>query len=317
MWNGLGIGPDSGFPPSGAMLKQRQTLATPKLHPVPMFPWGRVACHAMPTDCPPSAMGKSRSAAVVVAYLLYHSHRLSPDRSPHDATAEATPIPPRPLDVSSALALLRRGRPLAEPNKGFMEQLELFHAMGAPDDVASHPLYQRWLYRRSVAESLSVNRGPEVADVRFEDEHLADSEGPHGIKIHCRKCRRLLARGPLLVDHEPPEGKDRGDCAHLFLHPLSWMRDTLGPGGLDGRLVCPNQRCAANIGKFAWQGLRCSCGGWVTPAFALARARVDETAVPVHGPARGPASHDGHDGDGAPGVPLRLPPGMRRGSGNL
>lgn len=69
---------------------------------------------------------------------------------------------------------------------------------------------------------------------------------------------------------------------------------------LSGRLTCPNATCAQNIGKFAWQGMQCSCGSWVVPAFGLAKARID---VVKRSPlaARSPAAALG----------IRLPPGMR------
>ena len=68
-------------------------------------------------------------------------------------------------------------------------------------------------------------------------------------------------------------------CAHIFLYPLSWMREELEAGKLNGRLECPNSKCKANVGKYAWQGLRCSCDEWVVPGIALARGRVDERKV--------------------------------------
>jgi dual specificity phosphatase 12 len=268
-------------------------------------------------------MGKSRSATIILAYLLWDSRRRSFATPLPDANSDTAAIPPTPLDVPSALALLRQVRPLAEPNKGFMEQLDLYHSMGCPDDVESQPKCQRWLYRRSVQESLSMHRAPEVGDVRFEDEHLQDGEGnltttnlrdgtprSHDLQLKCRKCRRLLATGNFITDHEPPDGKDPKACAHVFLHPLSWMKPVLAEGQLDGRLSCPNTKCGANIGKFAWQGMRCSCGGWVTPGFAVTRGKIDEAVV-----SRGNGKTDTEAGPG--GGAVRLPPGMRRGGGNL
>lgn len=300
-------------------------------------------------------MGKSRSATVIIAYLLWSSRRaytkslsqyqsklrqqnqLSSSRSGEDnhtsdgtrfTDDEVIPIPPKPLTVEEALTLLRRGRRLAEPNEGFMEQLYLYYDMGCPDDVESHRLYKRWMYRRSVAESLSINRAPEVANVRFEDEEdendsniTNNSDQPEGkkslgpgtgvqapdgtearnlepgtedVQIKCRKCRRLLARKQFIIDHATPSHDQ--PCAHIFLHPLSWMRPALSDAQLDGRLTCPNPRCAANLGKFAWQGLKCSCGQWVTPGFGVARGRIDE--VKINPTAAG----------GARGSELRMPP---------
>lgn len=88
-------------------------------------------------------------------------------------------------------------------------------------------------------------------------------------------------------------------CGHLFLDPLSWMRPELSQGKLEGRLECPNVKCGANVGKYAWQGTRCSCGVWVIPAISLQRARVDEARkVPVKKAVAG----------------IRMPPGAGRGN---
>ena len=272
-------------------------------------------------------MGKSRSATLVVAYLLRSSLARSRETSAMTReTAEGTDYIPLPLTPDSALSLLRSTHPIAEPNDGFMDQLRLYHSMGCPaDDLESQPKYQRWLYERRVKESLSVNQAPEVADVRFEDEHSSVTAGAAEGKsqeksstqteIRCRKCRRILAKGPdYLVEHERPEGSNAQDCGHVFLHPLSWMRETLSSGDLDGRLTCPNAKCNANIGKFAWQGLRCSCGGWVTPGFGVARARVDEAHARDPQEERGSIQGKGDIRDAAAGSRggVRMPLGTPR-----
>jgi dual specificity phosphatase 12 len=128
--------------------------------------------------------------------------------------------------------------------------------------------------------------------------------------------RRKLAIARFVVPHGPQKDAKAAvtsDCAHVFLNPLTWMRPSLFPNSpdasadlasedapLSGRLTCPNTSCGSNIGKFAWQGMQCSCGDWVVPAIALARARVD-ISEPVT-TRRGP-------GNLAPGI--RLPPSMR------
>ncbi|KAL4921227.1 protein-tyrosine phosphatase-like protein [Aspergillus aurantiobrunneus] len=236
------------------------------------------------------AMGKSRSATVCIAYLL------------HRQRSALTP--------QSALALLRESRPLCEPNSGFMEQLNVYHRMGCPEDVTSHPLYSRWLYHREVEESVASGRAPEMQSILFEDEQpqqLSDTTG-QTTEIKCRKCRRKLAIAPFVVPHgthQDVKAAITSECAHVFLNPLTWMRSSLFPNTpegapLSGRLTCPNTSCGSNIGKFAWQGMQCSCGDWVVPAIGLARARVD-IAEPVT-IRRGPASLP-------PGI--RLPPNMR------
>ena len=269
-------------------------------------------------------MGKSRSAAICIAYLLHTQ--------------------PKTMTPQSALAVLRECRPLCEPNDGFMEQLNIYHQMGCPDDVTGHPLYSRWLYRREVEESVACGRAPEMKSVLFEDEqpHRPQEQGNNNdrsTEIKCRKCRyvlfysdffgpwsvntkknrRMLATTPFIIPHEP-ENRAKAqagiECAHVFLHPLTWMRPCLFPNTtessgsmygscpddapLSGRLTCPNAVCGQNIGKFAWQGMQCSCGSWVVPAIGLAKARVDITNRSNFA-ARSPAAALG----------IRLPPGMR------
>ncbi|KIW75572.1 hypothetical protein Z517_10314 [Fonsecaea pedrosoi CBS 271.37] len=370
------------------------------------------------------AMGVSRSATIVLAYLLWHSRQpanmiypqsqttttaQSPAMSSPSSSAsppEMVSLPPTPLTVDTALALVREGRPQVEPNSGFIKQLRMYEAMGCPttqEQLESHKIYRRWMNSRNVLDALSENRAPEMDHISFRDEEdddenrqgdgaqgldqagasagnrsdpfsdrvqsltLLDPDSdepteilnpditlsspspapplPANVEIKCRKCRRLLARSSFILPHKPPAHRDPSaavgadPCAHIFLHPLSWMRPVLSQGQLDGRLTCPTQWCGANIGKFAWQGLRCSCGGWVTPGFGLAKGKVDEvrrhdvgssTRAIKGGPpgsGQGQGSGSGHgNGDATKPVfnstsssgAVRYPPGMRRaGNGNL
>ncbi|ETN40250.1 uncharacterized protein HMPREF1541_04526 [Cyphellophora europaea CBS 101466] len=311
------------------------------------------------------AMGKSRSATVLLAYLLWLS-RQSRSTSPTDNDNDGVALPPEPLSVIDALTLLRRGRPIAEPNEGFMDQLYLYVDMGCPTtstELESHKLYRRFMNKRNVAESLATNQAPDVVDILFEDEDDdaatdeppssrmakltttdADNSAPKDFaevvpgvsaptgapldagsantpksttQVRCRRCRTILASTPHIVDHKPSRSDPASQpCAHIFLHPLSWMRETLAEGQLDGRLSCPTKTCGANVGKFAWQGLRCSCGGWVTPGFGVGRARVDEVEVNASGPGRTDGQQRGVGTGRVGGAGIRLPPGMRR-DGNL
>lgn len=228
---------------------------------------GRVLIHC--------AMGKSRSATVCVAYLL----RQYPNHS-----------------VASALALLRQARPMVEPNPGFMAQLELYKDMGCPRDIDQHPQYQRWLYQRHVESAIAAGTAPET--LRFEDEHDEETrkqELPGGkVELRCRKCRKVVATTDYLLAHQAPGIFDCSNTSatpqshtHHFIQPLSWMRPILSEGQLSGRLDCPNPKCSAQIGRYAWQGMKCSCGVWVCPAFSLAKSKIDAITVrsaprPVH-----------------------------------
>ena len=113
-------------------------------------------------------MGKSRSVTVVIAYLLR--------QHPHHT-------------VSSALSLIRESRPIAEPNEGFMAQLELYKEMGCPRDIDAQPKYQRWLYQQEVVLAIAAGMAPDK--FRFEDEEVQEERGGNGreVELRCRKCR--------------------------------------------------------------------------------------------------------------------------------
>ncbi|KAL2148232.1 hypothetical protein VTH82DRAFT_3941 [Thermothelomyces myriococcoides] len=249
------------------------------------------------------AMGKSRSATAVIAYLLWKY----PDRfGGGKGTGNAAAAAPAQKAVLRALDWVRRSRPIAEPNEGFMRQLEMWWDMGRPADsddaVERHPAYQRWLYKREVEDAARVGRAPDR--IRFEDEAVAEaagggkegtggasartataaasSSGEQEVELRCKKCRRVLATGPFIVSHQGSQsttagaGRSGSSCPHYFVEALSWMRPILEEGELDGRLTCPNTKCSASIGRYAWQGFKCSCGEWVAPAFSLQTSKVDK-----------------------------------------
>jgi dual specificity phosphatase 12 len=113
-------------------------------------------------------MGKSRSVTIVIAYLLR--------QYPHHT-------------VKSALDLIRESRPIAEPNDGFIAQLELYKRIGCPRDIDKHPQYQRWLFQQEVDLAVAAGMGPNR--VRFEDEGVQEEReaSDKEIELRCRKCR--------------------------------------------------------------------------------------------------------------------------------
>ncbi|KAF1839292.1 dual specificity protein phosphatase 12 [Decorospora gaudefroyi] len=218
------------------------------------------------------AMGKSRSATVVIAYLM-QVHDISP---------------------SEALSHVRQARSICEPNEGFMKQLEFYGEMQTPENVESTPAYQRWVYQREIELSRACGQAPEADKIRFEDEHVTDETS--GFELRCRKCRRVLATSQYLLSHssssnqtaEATPAASSRNCAHYFLDPLSWMRPELEQGKLDGRLECP--KCHTNVGKYAWQGMQCSCGEWVVPGISLSKGRIDEARKANYGIRRPPGA---------------------------
>jgi hypothetical protein len=145
-------------------------------------------------------------------------------------------------------------------------------------------------------------RQARYSDLRYSDlPHRHPNHRPSLQKVpvsptpppsHRTKSRYVLASSPSFLLHSAatnppisyanaacvPRGqKDSvlaAQCAHFFLEPQDWMQPVLDQGELEGKLECP--KCAAKVGSYAWQGMPCSCGRWVTPSFALGKARVDE-----------------------------------------
>ncbi|KAI1456214.1 dual specificity protein phosphatase 12 [Annulohypoxylon moriforme] len=236
------------------------------------------------------AMGISRSVSCVIAYILYkYPHRFGGKQFIPSSTSAAQRRQNSKEAVQNALELVRQGRGAAEPNDGFISQLELWWEMGCPADddksVERHPIYQKWLYDRMLRESRDVHEAPKAEDIRFEDElepgkaiPETETDESDGKEIRCKKCRRILATPKFVVPHAPTGRTESSNCAHVFIETLSWMRPMLEDGALEGRLSCPNAKCGATVGRFAWQGLKCSCSEWVVPAFSLNRSRVDEVA---------------------------------------
>lgn len=82
-------------------------------------------------------MGKSRSAAIVIAYLMY-KYGVSP---------------------AEGLTQLRQGREVCGPNLGFMEQLETFHQMlRANSEDERQKIYRNWLENRFHGEAWEWER---------------------------------------------------------------------------------------------------------------------------------------------------------------
>lgn len=136
-----------------------------------------------------SAMGKSRSATVLAAYLMA-SRRIAP---------------------RLALGLIERARPIVEPNPGFMKQLELYHQMEYATVVEDHPIYQRWIYLQDVEMSNAAGRAPERVHFRDAEAEIGritqvkEGETPVGkgeIELRCKKCRCVHLHAQ----------SDRGSC---------------------------------------------------------------------------------------------------------
>ncbi|CAL8083383.1 unnamed protein product [Calicophoron daubneyi] len=222
-------------------------------------------------------MGVSRSAAIVIAYLM-RKHSLSYDK---------------------ALEFVTKRR-LVYPNVGFVNQLKLFESMNWTVNKHS-PVYVRYVNNRK-------HKGPQ--DVYRHD--LPDKAPGKNTDIpsifRCRKCRYQLFTSANLVSHCKPEedvrkfngGNTSGrpgangkteqevcsvlikgitlnktptacDLNEIFTDPLEWTRESTDD--VEGKLYCPG--CNAKLGSFNWCGEPCVCRTWVIPAFHFNRNHID------------------------------------------
>lgn len=105
--------------------------------------------------------GISRSPTVVAAFLMKRDH----------------------LSRDAALEVIRRGRTVANPNPGFLEQLQVFEDCQHDISENSAP-YRRWKLRNDASFSASAGIAPVV---RFYNKDQADKRTDKSVK--CKKCR--------------------------------------------------------------------------------------------------------------------------------
>lgn len=232
--------------------------------------------------------GVSRSAALVIAYLMQKYH----------------------ISYDCAFQKAKEKRRFVGPNSGFQSQLKLYHTMGWKVDI-SNPQFK--LYRlHCAAYHVSKARILPTAfmDLVQPDPALIRAK-PEPLVYRCRKCRRIVASASNLLPHIPkenpkwtdprltelmqsssgkysvkspqtPDGPAVNDMPAIppvsacretyFIEPLGWMAEVQHQQ--QGKLNCP--KCATKLGSFSWiMGCQCPCGAKVSPAFYLVPSKVD------------------------------------------
>ncbi|ODV88925.1 hypothetical protein CANCADRAFT_32355 [Tortispora caseinolytica NRRL Y-17796] len=210
--------------------------------------------------------GISRSVTICCAYLMRY----------------------RNYSAKGAIAKVQEGRPIANPNPSFREQLELFEQCNK-DVKLDCPAYRQFKLKIRASFATACGQAPEL-DTYVDDTSPRSAEGAD-VQLRCKKCRRVLATDRVVVTHKPSESKARLPmanlvanpkmssmispyCSQFFTEPLVWMKDELSLGKLEGRLDCP--KCQSKVGSYHWQGVRCGCDTWIVPAIGLQRGKVDE-----------------------------------------
>ncbi|XP_071111624.1 dual specificity protein phosphatase 12-like [Haliotis cracherodii] len=213
--------------------------------------------------------GMSRSATMVIAYMMAKCQ----------------------TDLQEALAYVKKMRSIIRPNRGFMEQLQLYEDMGCHIDKKHNGFRMYKLNQLALRVQAGVYSGEVPSDMFAADP---DSPGQDDVVYKCRKCRTSLFRKSVLLSHAIGEGESAFDwrgkqsanqrtdedkaksemiCKKsLFIEPVKWMAGTVE--NIEGKLFCP--KCSSKIGSFIWYGERCPCGSWVAPAFHIQNSKVDE-----------------------------------------
>lgn len=218
------------------------------------------------------AQGKSRSVAVIIAYLMAKYK----------------------LPYTLALHAVTRKVEDAQPNEGFVEQLKLFERMNCKLDESS-PEYKRFLLSNSLKQDPSGSLLPH-RNIYSLKKRGDDRKDPEFYRLRCKRCRQVLALETDIETHQVPGAESRQSkfvknapnsrriisvteaasvCSHYFMgEPLDWMMDELAKQDIEGKFACP--KCDAKVGGYSWRGSRCSCGKWMIPALHLQAAKVDE-----------------------------------------
>ncbi|KAK9456437.1 protein-tyrosine phosphatase-like protein [Dipodascopsis uninucleata] len=213
--------------------------------------------------------GISRSVTLVTAYIMWK----------------------RKCSTEEALDIIRQGRTIANPNESFREQLDIYTQEGYEIDNSS-PIYRRWLLRKETEISTANGMAPiptSYSSVNQLNANKPSDDSKESVtELRCKKCRCALAQTSAIVPHIPKSPLRSSQtkigpgmrsilspqCMHYFLDPVLWMKTELEKGNLEGKLECP--KCKSKVGTYRWQGLKCTCGDWVTPGIVLQRSRVDE-----------------------------------------
>ncbi|KJE91197.1 hypothetical protein CAOG_02362 [Capsaspora owczarzaki ATCC 30864] len=212
--------------------------------------------------------GVSRSATVVVAYIMTLANRLcSPATAPAARRLLGLDIPPQdratrlhavaineeltaPLTVDEAIERVRKCRDFISPNDGFRDQLNLFQGMGYKVDTKSS------LYKWHAVYTMSLSKKWRDAFTTHVARFGVDlpRHAPSGIA--CRACSHMLCLDEHVIGHPVSENLDMQhqwlsqlngpdmegstfleeirtsvrDCRQIYVEPMRWMKPQLTRG---------------------------------------------------------------------------------------
>ncbi|UJR33841.1 hypothetical protein I4U23_021264 [Adineta vaga] len=224
-------------------------------------------------------VGVSRSATIACMWLM-HRYKLS---------------------VDDALKRLRNARPGVQPNPSFTSQLYLFEQMNRQLDK-NHTLYKEFQFERARLIYLDhdiENNGIDQKNT-LRQEYRQAFTLPYGHAqctitdtYVCRHCQRELFtnvdlsrhfEGVGLIDWFSKHGNDKRtklsaekECQQrIFTHCMEWIMSQIDtPENTHGDWIkCPE--CSTIIGQYHLNGLKCSCGRWITPGFQFIDDKIEK-----------------------------------------
>ena len=175
--------------------------------------------------------GRSRSAAVVMAYLM-QKHKYS---------------------VEKSFEILKSKRKCVNPNPGFMAQLRLWEAMRfkLEQDFLRYKMYKLQTVSEHLRRSKIISKDVVKSIVEPDPAEQGKHTRQCWMIYKCKACRRVVATCDNLIPHQPGQGPTwwcgggragESCCTKtVSITPMSWMEAALHCG-LSGPLFCPQCR---------------------------------------------------------------------------
>ncbi|WFD41571.1 hypothetical protein MPSI1_000202 [Malassezia psittaci] len=119
----------------------------------------------------------------------------------------------RDLHVDQALRVIRRQRPIAQPNDGFMQQLQLYESKNRrvvlqDREVRTYLLnHTHAMDGHLTPEMLLINPENQMKNEQASQSNENRQESKARLILRCKMCRRELANDQHVVQHEPGKGK--------------------------------------------------------------------------------------------------------------
>eukprot|EP01116_Phalansterium_solitarium_P012721 TRINITY_DN2924_c6_g1_i2.p1 TRINITY_DN2924_c6_g1~~TRINITY_DN2924_c6_g1_i2.p1 ORF type:complete len:364 (+),score=31.33 TRINITY_DN2924_c6_g1_i2:135-1094(+) len=212
---------------------------------------GRVLVHCV--------MGKSRSASVVIAYLM-QTQGLS-FRDAYNRVVKLRSVVHPNIGFSTQLQSLERvwgivakGAAPVEAADALTLATERLRMLSVRDQAMESKLR---LYVRQTVKFYPRGALGALSQAAAEQDSFS-----------CLHCRELLF---LREDIGHQSQNKKKNCSNYFLKSVIWMpAEQMAEN--EGDILCP--RCEYPLGRYHWSGTDCSCGDVVVPSFAIAKTDV-------------------------------------------